>query len=531
MTAPDDLIDNDLPPPQKRRGEERPEFDLLGTEPQTRDTMSASALQSWASCALRGRFMIRGGARELTSSSYARDLQADGKQFEEQLVETPRIWQRLIKSAFGVDVPGPMIRLESPSGATESDYESNIELLQETTRSPEPKIFYQVGIYRETPGEQEIEQGAIDMIFWDGARFRLGEIKLTDTPKEQTAYQLLYYREFLEKSGIEVSPEAFVLHSNTGWRYDRKRGEQKRRSYLVNTRLTKFSLDHNLEAYRELMAGIDGFRKSGEPACCVELATLKPACPECKFRLECYEIFKKESADPRLDKAGLEESFIEQLAENGIRTVREALTRLDDLEELHGGHPERVKDMRRRLETTLRLGGFSTWIPPMRMDKTPVPAEEVVFFASRLWWTLADPTPQETPPNGQSVTLVVFTDKEAEPARIAYRKINPGARTIPVILENEVGLTVTLPFPNLTLRGIANTLEGVVELGSWETYARTQMDADHEWVRTKESGGGDLEDGAQNQEAYRRERASNVMRVYNNLCKLHDMIVSDGRRL
>jgi len=521
----EDLEDH-IPAARHPQRGERVERDLAGIEPDLKDTLSATALQSWASCELKGRFMIRGGAEKLANSSYAQDLQEDGKEFEDALINNASVWQALFKTEFGV-VP-TLRRLENKGPQSASEFEENLLVLKAASGAAEPMLFYQVGIFKETEcgNETLTEQGAIDLIFWDGKELQLGEIKLTDNPKETTAYQLLYYKDFLEKAGMKIADGAFVMHCNLGWRYDRKRTQERKLRYVKNTRLTKFNLRHNQAAYNEMMGRISDFRLSAEEADPETHASLKPWCPECKFRSECYEVFRNQSEDPKLDKAGIEESSIELLKEVGITTVSQALDRIDSLEELHGKHPERKLDLKRRLEFTKLLGGYSTWIPPLRADRTPVPPEAVFFYASDLWWTLAEKEPTyKKVPSGVAEAIVVFTDKEYEPARIAHRLGGERGKEGPawVILEKDIDLGVTFPFPNLSLKGLANALTAVAELGSWAAYQDGPIVKDHGLLLKK-----GLDEGSP---GYRVDRASDVMRVYEALTKLHSIITADGRRI
>jgi hypothetical protein len=569
------------------------ERDLGGILPRESDHFTASVLQQWSVCGLRGRYLMRPNPAfpGIETSSYGADIRLDGKEFEESLISHPKIWQPLLRKNL-IDSNGDHFLPQTPGkreielvdldkikrigkkGAAERHLEIVRGIYQE--RGPIPTLFYQMRIdvndsilrtlnpsdFEEKSGDditegtgegtgegrdeeaggRKLGTGAIDLLLWTGSTFILGEVKLTTNPKEQTAYQLIYYRSFLQDQGLPISDWSFVFHCKAGWKYDRSRNARFRNRCLNNTQILTFRLQHSLPGYEELMSKVREFHQSDTTAIDEKdietLCHLRPSCPECRHRDRCYERFASQH-DPTLDKAGLDEAEIEVLKSFGIHTVSEGISALKNpkslLVSLYRHHPDRLAELNRRLRTTLRLGGFSSWVPPLSKEKVPLRDEQILISVRGVWThpgeKSGEPIDLQTvipTLENKDIAIVTFTEAEAEEARGFLKRLTNsimGRVTMKiqsVILEKEVEQRVTFPLPNLTLRGISNCLNSIVTEGSWHAYydgpiARDYfMKEDHDPEATIETK--------------TVTRLNNLVTLYRALVHLHTIANEEGEK-
>lgn len=501
-----DILSPEIPDPSRKA---RAKEDIgPDTEPQTdrnNDCLSAKTLQSWSVCPLKGKFLLT-KTPGMPLSGYGREIQKDGLAFEKALISQKTKVQSLISECLGEFFESPptdleIVVLETTTGKLDSpqkNWEAHLDAIQIRCQSPAPALFYQITIFHSSSMGEEL--GAIDLLLWTGKTFLLGEIKLTSSVREQTAFQLIFYQEFLrEIAGIQTEDTCFVLHCKEGWIYNRNQSEKRRKESIENTQILPFKLSLKAKKYIGLYTEISNFQTLAtvEKITCPSNKEAKhvATCWECAYRDRCHEKFLEEEGNPTIDMAGLAESEIEILRRLKLHTCKETLENLDKLERIHGNHPQKIESLKNRLNKTILLGGFSTWASPVNKAFSPILDEKILLFCQEIvpekdgepqriiphWMNATQPIPQRNPPETEKGKtpqfLFTFNQVEMDGARAQWHQTYNQKNFIslaPCILEREITARVWFPFPSLTLRGLTLCLEGITQQGSWYAFAKSE---------------------------------------------------------
>lgn len=460
--------------------------------------VSAKLIQSWTTCQLKGNLMLADEANKLRPSGYGRDVQRDGTEYEKKLIQHKNLIEKLIKTHLEEHVPPdkpiPISIMEENTDDHLAQYQTHFDHIEENSLPEQPHLFYQVCIYKPAPHP---EYGIIDLLLWTGEEYMVGEVKLTSAVKEQTAFQLRFYHEFLSQNRkLKLSQKSFILHCRHGWIYNRKQSAKHCKQCIENTELLPFDLDLKLEAYLRLFQEITQAEKETYPGAKVLCANAKlvAACWECQYRNHCHQTFFAQAENPLVETAGFGDSELDVFKSLEIKTCQEALEALPQLQEIHEEHEDLINSLRRRLEKTIELGGYSEWNPPPNKAGKTFPNTKILFYSQIsvkeegkltpdgkpsykkvVKWSLGPngPISSEIPEEGEIRTIVAFTAYEFRQAKEAWKdrpKEKKLDRPSSILLENEITKRVWFPFPSLTLEGITSCLKGINTYGNWAKY-------------------------------------------------------------